>query len=241
MPPRALLLQARLPADPMVAHELACFVERTGLPADHVVPHDLLAGPPTLSRVGEHDCLLIGGSGAFYVSKRNLPGAEALAELLREVVGRGLPTFASCFGYHSLIDALGGRIVHDPDRTEVGTFDLELSPEGAADELFGALPARFTAQLGHKDRADRAAPGTVNLASSDRCGFQALRVPGKPIWATQFHPELTERTNRDRYMAYLEAYSQHLGPDARLRAASLFRESAASSGLLSRFVALVFG
>ena len=51
MPPTLLLLQARLPDDPMAAHEHQCFASQAGLPPDHVVCHDLLQGPPDLARL----------------------------------------------------------------------------------------------------------------------------------------------------------------------------------------------
>jgi GMP synthase (glutamine-hydrolysing) len=238
---RVLLLQARLSDDPMGRHEHTCFVERTGLPAEDVVTHDLCTGPPELCDVRRHDALMVGGSGDFYVSERNLPEHEGYLELLREVVDTGHPTFASCFGYQSLVQALGGSVVRDEANTEVGTYELELTEAGRADELFGALPPRFHAQMGHKDRATRGADGCLNLASSERSPFQALRIAGKPIWASQFHPELTRITNLDRFVHYVEGYAPFMDAAERAAAMEQFRESRESSALLGRFLRLVFG
>ena len=123
---------------------------------------------------------------------------------------------------------------HDPDNGEVGSFELELTEAGAADPLFGALPRRFIAQMGHLDRATALPPGLPNLAASARSPFQALRVPGSPIWATQFHPELDRRANHERYMAYIERYGGG-ERDAEYRALP----SPHASGLLPRFLGLV--
>jgi GMP synthase (glutamine-hydrolysing) len=238
--PKILLLQARRNDDPMAAHELACFIARCGLPATHVVPHDLCAGPPTLARVREHDALMVGGSGDYYVSRGNLPHFDAFLDLLRTVVETGHPTFASCFGYQSLVEALGGEIIFDAANTEVGTYQLTLTPEGRADDLFGGLPDRFNAQLGRKDRAVALPEGVPNLAASQASPHQALRIPQKPIWASQFHPELDRTSNHERYRHYLDSYATHLSAEERATALERFKDSPEASGLLRRFVELVF-
>jgi GMP synthase (glutamine-hydrolysing) len=237
--PKILLLQARRDDDPMAAHEHSCFVDRSGLPAEQVVPHDLCAGPPSLAVVRGYDALMVGGSGDFYVSDANLPHFEGFLDMLRKVVEFGLPIFASCFGYQSLVQALGGDIIFDPDKTEVGTFELTLTDEGLSDDLFSALPAAFNAQMGHKDRAVAHPPGIPNLASSEASPFQALRVPDKPIWASQFHPELDRIANEDRYRHYLEGYAPHMSAKEQAAALERFHDSPEASGLLRRFVEIV--
>ena len=161
-------------------------------------------------------------------------------EFLREVVERGHPAFLSCFGYQSLVGALGGVLIHDPSNSEVGTYELSLTERGKNDPLFRTLPQQFQAQMGHKDRANRPADGTFNLASSERSLYQALRVPNKPIWATQFHPELDRSTNLERFRRYQEDYGPR-DEDGRAAARARFGESPEASSLLSRFVRLVFG
>jgi GMP synthase (glutamine-hydrolysing) len=224
----------------MAAHERACFVGRTGLPDANLVTHDLLEGPPSISRVRAFDAVMVGGSGDYYVSEANLPAFNAFLDLLREIVEIGHPTFASCFGYQSYVVALGGEVCFDADNAEVGTYELELTADGRSDELFGSLPDRFEAQLGHKDRAVSHPDGIPNLASSAASSFQALRVPERPIWASQFHPELDRVTNADRYRHYLESYAAHMSVEEQAEALDRFRDSPEASGLLRRFVELMF-
>ncbi len=238
---RILLLQARDENDPMREEEVLSFAEKSGLTPEQFDQYDLLNGPPELSRVLDHDALMIGGSGDYYVSKRNLPAFDELLELLAEVVAAGHPTFASCFGFQLLTVALGGEIVHDPSSTEVGTFELVLTAAGEKDPLLGSLPPRFMAQLGRKDRAARLPEGVSNLASSKRNPHQAFRVPGQPVWATQFHPELDARTNRDRFVRYLDGYSMHMTPEEKREALDRYHESPETAELLPAFLRLVFG
>lgn len=241
MTPKVLLLQARMPDDPMQAQELECFVERTGLPASSFTCHNLYDGAPRMGQLRERDALMVGGSGAFYISSGNLPEFETLLDFLREVVAAGHPTFASCFGYQALVRALGGEVISDRAHREVGTFELTLTTAALHDELFGGLPERVMAQMGHTDRVERPAEGAINLASSEMCRHQALRVPHKPVWATQFHPELDRKRNAERFRTYFESYGRkedRQDLDAALRR---FRESPETTGLLAAFLELVLG
>ncbi len=238
---RILLLQARHAHDLARNEEITSFAEKAGLDRGQIRPHDLLAGPPSLAKIRRHDAMMVGGSGDYYVSKGNLPQFSALLSVLTEVVDRGHPTFASCFGFHLLVKALGGELVHDIPAMEVGTFEIRLTDDGRADELVGTLQPTFYAQVGRKDRATRLPPGVLHLASSDRCPYHALRVPGQPIWATQFHPELTKEENQLRFERYADGYASLMSDsDRAVISNGRFRDSPETYGLIARFLRLVF-
>ena len=239
MTPKLLLLQARRPTDPARHEERVSFARRFGLPLEAIATHDLLQGPPSLEQVQQVDATLMGGAGEFDVSKRNLPHFEATQQRLREIVDMGLPMFASCFGFQLLVQALGGRIIPDPENAEVGAFELHLTPEAQQDELFRVLPPVFMAQLGHKERAEFLPPGVVNLAYSDRVAYEAFRVPGKPIWATQFHPELTHEENLIRFQRYLDIYAKLFTEEEIQQTLASFRPSPETEKLLPRFLELI--
>ena len=205
-PVKIMVLQARHNDDPMLEHERECFVSATGLDRSRFDWRNVVDGVPTLAEIQSVDALLIGGSGHFSVTEPETDFFAPLTRVLREVVGHGHPTFGSCFGYQLLVVALGGRVEHDEDRGEVGAFALELTGEGAEDPLFGSLPERFIGQMGHLDRAVDLPAGVRNLVRSDLCPYQALRVGGSPVWATQFHPELDQAANLHRYRAYIDRY-----------------------------------
>lgn len=241
MPQRILLLQARNPDDEAREDERRSFAEKAGLPVEHFVVHDMLTGPPSLDTTLGCDALMVGGSGDYYVSKQNLPYFAAHMSFFRQIVEMGHPTFASCFGFHLLTEALGGQVIHDPDHTEVGTFDLTLTDAGAEDLLLSSLPRHFRAQLGHKDRASQLPGGCVNLASSDRVPYQAFRVQNKPIWATQFHPELNMEENRTRFRQYVAGYATFMSEAEREETLGKFAESPETDRLIRTFLGVVFG
>jgi GMP synthase (glutamine-hydrolysing) len=215
------------------------FAAKSRLPESSLVPWDLLAGAPSLDQIRKHDALMVGGSGDYYVSKRNLPDFDRLLGVLAEAVAQGPPIFASCFGFQCLVEALGGSIIHDADNTEVGTFELALTADGERDDLLGTLPKQFLAQLGRKDRAEKLPEGIPNLASSPRAPFQAFRVPGAPVWATQFHPELNGAENRQRFLRYLNGYAVKMERQQRAAVLRSFRESPETAELIRRFLELI--
>lgn len=237
---RVLLLQARDLDDPMRPEEIGSFAARTRLDPDQFHTHDLLSGPPRMRDILEHDALMIGGSGDYYVSRNDLPDQHGTLEILGEVADRGHPTFASCFGFQLLVEALDGEIQQDADAMEIGTVEIHLTDQGANDPLLGTLPPSFPAQAGRKDRAMRLSPQLLHLASSDLCPFHAVRVPDQPVWATQFHPELTGAENRARFLRYLDGYGAYLSPEQLEETLATFRPSPEAEALLPRFLKLVF-
>ena len=203
--PRVLLLQIR--DEPRAEEqERLCFLEAGGLWPEQLACHNLVAEPRlSWSRVRTFDAVMVGGAGAHSVT-REYDFSQPLRDVLLRLVQQGRPLFASCYGHHALVEALGGRIVTDHASGEVGTFDVELSEAGRGDRLFDGLPERFPVQLGHHDRVDRLPPDLVELAASDRCAAQALRVPGRPIYSTQFHSEMTREHMAARLMWYRDGY-----------------------------------
>ena len=237
---KILLLQAREHDDPARIEEVQSFAIRAEVPADCITPHNLLDGPPDRGAVDRFDLIFIGGSGHYYVSRGDLPRQDVFFGELREWVADKKPIFASCFGFQCLVEALGGSIVYDPKSMEVGTHELTLTDSGQKDELFCSLPARFFAQLGHKDRATSLPKGIVNLASSELSPLQAFRIDDTPIWATQFHPELDWETNRDRFIRYLDGYAAHMSEVEQQELLEAYHDSPESNQLLVQYLRLVF-
>ncbi len=197
---RYLLLQVRNPDDPMRGHEVDCFASTLRCPPSRIRAVDLLRDRPGRAAFDDADIVLLGGSGDYSVAEGG-PWMEFALDAMRGLHEMSKPTFASCWGFHAMAKAMGGDVVTDPARAEVGTLDVRLTPAGEQDPVFGSLPATFHAQAGHEDTVDPLPADAVLLAASDRAN-QAFRFAGKPIYCTQFHPELTRETLLDRLRAY---------------------------------------
>ena len=206
---RALLVLLRDPGDPMADHEHTCFAVQSGLPREALTPWHMAWGPPGQARIDEHDVVFFGGSGAYSVLD-NEPFIHQAMDLMVELVGQDKPSYASCFGFQGLALALGGEVIRDDERTEMGTVEMTLTTAGTVDPVFGVLPRTFAAQQGHHDRVSRLPSGVVRMAQGELCPEQAFRVEGARFWASQFHPELTRETTLDRFRHYRDHY---LTPD----------------------------
>ena len=232
---RFTLLQARNAGDPARGDEWRSFAARLGVRPQQVRQVDILSDPLDDRVMEGTDVLLVGGAGEYSLVHPTAE-VEGLATFLTGAVSGPVPIFASCFGYHALAVGLGGEVVADADPAEVGSYDLELTAEGEADELFGGLPRTFVAQLGHKDRVSRLPDGVVPLARSPLCPYQAFRLPGRPIYATQFHPELDWRDNRQRFLGYMDTYGKLFGEEEARRKLDSHRPSEEANALMRRFV-----
>ena len=89
------------------------------------------------------------------------------------------------------------------------------------------------------DRAARLPSAVEHLAGSDRAPFQALRVKGHPVYATQFHPELTWLDNRGRFLRYMDTYGRLFGQERAQQQLDGHEPSPEANALLRRFVDVV--
>lgn len=239
-----LLLQARDHDDPMLEHERLCFRDTMGLRDEDLFAVNATERLPTRHELATSCAVLVGGSGDYSVLDAHDWIRDLVTFTRDELVLRGKPTFASCFGFQILVLAIGGDMIRDPEKMEMGTYGVALTPAAASDPLFAELPAAFDTQVGHKDRASRLPDGVHVFAGSTLCPMHAFRVGALPIWATQFHPELDHRTLRARYLRYRALYEPeaHRGDpegaeDAFLRALRPSEEASALLELFARWVA----
>ena len=238
-PLQHLLLQVRNPDDPMREHEVGVFARALNCRPQRIAVFDLLASSITARELNRFDMVLLGGSG-HYSAVAEGPWLDRALDSLRLVHAAGKPKFASCWGFEALARAMGGRVVHDLSRAEVGTHTLFLTHAGRADPVFGPLGETFIAQMGHEDCVDVLPPGATLLASSARLANQAYRFDGLPIYCTQFHPEL----NRHDMLLRVRSYPVYIEKIAGIRFEQFeqsLRDTPATEALLQRFVKLVFG
>lgn len=209
-PLHVLLIQARS-APNMERQEQQCFVERCHLPRQQIhVVNVARGGIPTPSLLEEVDALLIGGAGKYSAADDH-PWTSSLHELVRHAVDRHLPTLGSCWGHQVIARALGGKVVSDPDRSELGCGQVRLTDAGAEDPLFHRFPRSFRANMGHQDRVVELPDEAVELARNDQ-PHQAFRISERPVYGTQFHSELDARRERERILVYRKYYRTAL-PD----------------------------
>ena len=228
----------------MAAQEVRCFARTLDCDVAAIEVFDLLRAAPPIDKLNQADMLLLGGSGHYSAaSVPDVPGPktarlawlERTLDCLRDVHEVAKPTFASCWGFQAMARALGGECVNDLPNAELGTIELELTEAGRCDPLFSALPRTFSAHAGHEDHVIRLPSDAVLLASSSRVAEQAFRFADRPIYCTQFHPELDRAAMLERVKAYPEYVERIAGVPHETFAQGL-RETPEANTLLRRFV-----
>jgi GMP synthase (glutamine-hydrolysing) len=202
---RLVLLQVR---NELVSlrQEQSCFIERCRVARRQFRFINLPEAPDLKwSDVQDAHAVLIGGAGAFSVTREH-PFTAPLRDVIQRLIDDGRPVFGACWGHQFLADLGGGTVIEDKERSEVGTFPIRLTPAGMADPLLAEFPERFHVQLGHNDRVSELGPGWVDLAQSEVCANQLIRLDGSPVYGTQFHSEMDEERLRERILVFLKDY-----------------------------------
>lgn len=228
-----VLLQIR-EDEPAAAQERLCFLESCGLGVHELQCFNLVREPRLgWESVADAAGLFVGGAGSHSAADDYEFSAD-LEAIIRQAVQTGMPFFGSCFGHHALVRALGGQVVNDHASGEIGTFDIELTEEGLQDPLVDGFPGRFAVQLGHHDRIEALPNGFIELACSERCRYQLLRLIGRPVYSSQFHCEMSDAHLRVRLEMYRDTYlSERATRDEVSRS---LRPSPWADKLLGRFV-----
>ena len=231
-----LILQCRDLDDPMADHEIDCIKKKFQNTATQVKVHNVVGSAPTQDLL-DTDALIIGGSGAYSVHAQECQHwVEPTCTFIEQALKQNLPGFGICFGHQLLGKVLGSEVVTSSEHTEIGTVELDLTPQGTSDPVFGKLPNRFTAQTGHSDHVQTLPAGTVLMAQGGLVETQAFRIEGTQFYSTQFHPDMTGAQARERYIAYHHKL-QAVTPTATVEEAQKFeldRDDACS--LLGNFI-----
>lgn len=223
----------------MQEQEVGCFARALHCELKQITPWDILTSIPSDEELTRFDMTLIGGSGDYSATSCEA-WIEPILDLFRRLHQQNKPTFASCWGFQAMARAMGGSVVTDMARSELGTQQLTLTQAGHEDPVFGPLGETFDAQMGHADRVDRLPEDAILLASTDRVENQAYRFIDKPIYCTQFHPEL----NHNDLLGRLKQYPEYIERIAKMTFEEFCQtthDTPETEKLLLRFINEVFG
>jgi GMP synthase-like glutamine amidotransferase len=146
-------------------------------------------GRPPSRDPSEYDAVvLLGGEANVDEDGRHawLPHEK---EVVADLVRRGRPLLGVCLGAQLVADAAGAAVGPLDGGPEIGWHEVERLPAAADDPVAAVLPDRFLALQWH-GYGFQTVPGATELARGP-AGLAAFRLPGRPIWAVQFHAEVT--------------------------------------------------
>ena len=205
-----LLIQARTESDPMAKHEQFCFSRTLQCHTDQIKCIDIIREVLHKDDVDKCDAVLIGGSGDYSIAQGGSWMKKVLS-FMRFLYRDSKVTFASCWGFQAMAKALGGEVKKDLDKAELGTTELFLTQDGKHDTIFQKLPEKFLCQMGHEDIVTTLPKEAILLASSKKVKNEAFKFKKKPIYCTQFHPELNKLDLKKRMETYPNYINEILG------------------------------
>ena len=107
----------------------------------------------------------------------------------------GVPILGICYGMQTLAEQMGGHVISS-DQKEFGHSKLEIINDSI---LFKDLDKKINVWMSHGDQVQDL-PDEFNLsASTDTAPIAAMEHKTLPIYAIQFHPEVTHTENGKNY------------------------------------------
>lgn len=174
-----------IPATRAAVGDYSLWFQR-GLPGVACGVVDLRQPDEELPRDAEAYLVMGSPAGVF----EDLPWLPRAREAARWLLDSGRPVLGVCFGHQLFVDARGGEVRRNEAGVEVGTIEVQLAAQAAADPLLAGLPATIRVNASHDDTVVRLPdPPPQVLARSARDRHQVLRW-GPCAWSLQFHPEM---------------------------------------------------
>jgi len=136
-----------------------------------------------------YDAVMVFGGSMHPDQDAQHPWLEREEAFLRDALAEDVPVVGVCLGAQMLARSAGAPVRPAP-ASEVGWFEVELTPAGRDDPVLGVLPERTETFQWHSYTFG-VPDGAAELARSDLC-TQAFRA-GRRAWGLQFHAEVTQR------------------------------------------------
>jgi GMP synthase-like glutamine amidotransferase len=137
--------------------------------------------------IAEYDAVMTFGGAMNVDDEDRHPWLRFEKDFLAAMLEDGMPLLGVCLGSQLLAEAADGAAARGPE-PEIGWAEVELTPEGEADPLFGPLAPGFDAFQWHSYAVSL--PDGAVLLAENAAAPQAYRV-GERAWGIQFHAEVS--------------------------------------------------
>ena len=98
-----------------------------------------------------------------------------------------IPILGICYGMQTLAEQMGGQVI-STDQKEFGYAELMINNESV---LFSDLQKSLNVWMSHGDQVQDLPDDFELVASTETAPIAAMQHNSKPIYALQFHPEVT--------------------------------------------------
>ncbi len=205
MPEKKKIFVIQFRTDETLEQDKKCIIESLeGIDVDIIFTNGALGEFP------EHPekaaAVIYGGSSEFFVGRGEKTDAwvPKAHTYLDELAEKDIPVIGLCYGAQFIGEHFGGRITEEEKYQEVGTYELTLTDAAKDDPVFSSVPEKFMMVTGHKETVVDLPENLIVLGSTERVESHALRVKGKKIWATLYHPEINKRQLIERLTSHPE-------------------------------------
>lgn len=162
---------------------------------------------------------------------------DELENWIREVVKKEIPLLGICFGHQLIAKSFGGIVEFHPLGIQIGSVNINLTPEAKSDPLLGFLPQSFSAYIAHTQTVISLPENAVRLANGNNVANYAFSI-GQNCWGLQFHPEFSDVIIK----SYIYMYKDYLlkkGFNIRLLEKGI-KEMSFSVKILKQFKKIIF-
>ena len=123
--------------------------------------------------------ILSGGPSSVY--DKNAP------DLNLDILNLDIPILGVCYGFQLLLNKTGGII----SKGEIGEYGNATIKKIGQNILFSDIPNKINVWMSHTDKIENLGSNWNILAMSTNKIISSVSHKGKPIFAVQFHPEVT--------------------------------------------------
>lgn len=143
-----------------------------------IVRHDITA--QRIRELAPRGLILSGGPASVY--------ADGAPHCDPKLFDLDIPVLGICYGMQLTCMTLGGHVENTPAR-EYGRAYANIRDE--SNVLFRDVPAKIQVWMSHGDQVAGVSEDFTSLAATDTCPIAAVKHEQLPIYALQFHPEVT--------------------------------------------------
>lgn len=171
-----------------VAFEGLSSIEEWIIASGHALTATRFFENAVFPEISDFDWLIVMGGPMSVHDEEKYPWLADEKQFIRQAVEAGKKVIGICLGSQLVSVALGARVYRNKEK-EIGWFDIELSHDALADNLFSGFGNRLKTFHWHGDTFDLP-ENAIHIASSDATRNQAYIYNGK-VLALQFHLEPT--------------------------------------------------
>ena len=148
-----------------------------------------------LPSLDDFDWLMVMGGSQHIWEEDKYTWLAMEKRLIANAIDHNKIVLGICFGAQLIAQALDGKVFTNK-LTEIGWYDVSITPEGRQSFLFRDIPDKFMSFHWHSDHFSLPS-GCSRLAFTEPTENQAFICDGSPVVGLQFHPEYTLDLIRD--------------------------------------------